>query len=85
MDIDEPGRDDVTVHVDRAHGRLVDRGRDAGDRIAPDGEVAAIPRTAGAIDDAGVLEQQIVRRGLLRKGEEAGGKCERGVTHGGIL
>ena len=43
----------------RAAGSVIERG-DADDGVALDGDVGAIPRAAGAVDDAAVAEDQIV-------------------------
>ena len=43
----------------RAAGASIAR-RDAGDRVAAHGDVGAIPRAAGAVDDAAVPDHEIV-------------------------
>ena len=55
-----PGATTCTADVDRSSRGLVDGRRDAGDRVAADADVAAIPGAAGPVDDSGVAEQQIV-------------------------
>ena len=51
----------------RAAGR-VDPRRDARDRVAAHGDVAAIPRAAGAVDDAAVADHQVVGGRLRARG-----------------
>ena len=78
VDVDEPRRDDVSTRVDGAGCGALDSRRDARDRVAAHGNVAAIPRTARAVDDPGVTNQQIVGGRLRTKG----GNEERGDDGG---
>ena len=64
VDVDEPGRDDLTVRVNRARGRLVDLRCELRDDVAANREISSEPRIAGAVDDASVLDQQVVGSGL---------------------
>ena len=66
VQIDEAGRDDQSARVDRAlRERRRDRpALDAYDVIARDGDVAAIARRSGAVDDRAVRDEQIVLAGL---------------------
>jgi hypothetical protein len=50
--VDEPRRDHLSRRVDDARGRRVDFRRDARDGVAAHREIGAIPRAAGAVDDA---------------------------------
>jgi hypothetical protein len=64
VDVDEARRHHVSAGVDRPGGGALDSRRDARDRLAAQRDVAAVPRTAGAVDDARVANQEIVGGGL---------------------
>ena len=64
VDVDEAGRHDLPARVDHARRRLCNRRRDERDRVAAHGDIGAIPRAAGAVDDAPVADDEIV--GLRR-------------------
>ena len=68
----KPGATTRPFDVDDARRRLGDRRRDADDRVALDGDIAAIPRAAGAVDDAPAAEDEVVGRRLSREREPAG-------------
>ena len=53
----------------RAAGRSIDR-RDPRDRVAADRDVSLEPRAAGAVDDAAVVEQEVVGRRLRANGRD---------------
>ena len=70
MDVDEAGRDHAAAHVHDPRGRLVDRRCDPRDLVAANRDVAGEPRRSRAVDDAPVLQEEIVGRGLrLERGE----------------
>src|SRR5207245_5662114 len=85
VDIDEPRRDDLACGIDAARRRRVDARRDARDGVAANGEIAAVPRAAGAVDDAAVPDDEIVGRRLgLRCDDEQRKQCDgKTVAHGG--
>ena len=74
VDVDETGRHDQTADVDRPRRRLRYRRGDADDGVALDRQIGAIPRAAGAVDDASVAKDEIVAGRL-------GGKSRRGEKH----
>src|SRR5205807_6782698 len=65
-EVDKAGGDDIIVGVDRVCRGDIRKIADGNDRVAADADVAAIPRRAGAVDDASVDDFQIehVRFGL---------------------
>ncbi len=74
--IDEPRRDDQVRGIDRRRAAGVADHADRRDAIFCDGDVAAEPGRAGAVDDAPVGDDEIVARSLRRRpGDRA---CRRG-------
>ena len=77
VDVDEAGRDDQPVGVDHARRLARDARRDARDGVAAHRDVAAIPGTRRAVDDAGVADDQVVGGASLSLEGSAGGEqCE---------
>src|SRR5207247_5727636 len=71
--IDEAGRHDEVRRVDAGAGRRAIQPANGRDAIANDADVAAEPRTAGAVDDAAVGDQDVemaAGRGLRTTGRE---------------
>ncbi len=60
MVVDKAGRDDAAGGVDRARGRPA-QFADLGDLAVLDPDIAAERRHARAVDDAAVLDQQVIR------------------------
>src|SRR5207302_6211573 len=58
-EVDEAWGDDVVVRIDRVRSGDVREIADGDDRVAAHADVAAIPRRAGAVDDASVGDFQI--------------------------
>jgi len=63
-EIDEAGGDDVVVRVDRGRCGNLRKIADGDDRVAAHADVAAIPRRAGAVDDAAVCDFQVEHGGF---------------------
>ena len=88
MRVDESGRQHQTVRVDGPR-RRAGHASDAGDAAVPDGHRAGHRGSAGAVDDAGVGDEQIERpRGLLgmneRQRPESQRETERSPFHGNL-
>jgi len=60
VDVDETGGDDETVGIDLSSSLAGDRWCDVGDRRARDGDVGVTSRGAGAVDEGGVSDDEIV-------------------------
>jgi len=61
VEVDEPGRDEPPVGVDRASGRARVAGLgDGGDAVAVDRDVGASARRAGTVDDRPVGDDEVV-------------------------
>ena len=72
VDVDEPGRHDLTARVDHARGRLGNRRCNERDRVAAHADIGAIPRAAGSVDDAAVPDDEVER---LRRLGVRGSAC----------
>ena len=64
LNINEAGRNDQAVSVNAVIGRCFFEIVHGGDAVAPNGDVAVMPGCAGAIDNAGAGDDEIVG-GLL--------------------
>ena len=76
VDVDEAGRDDEAVGVERLRCRRSQRAglAHAGDAAAGDGDVTGEGLAAAAVDDRPVRDQQVVRRVVHRVSVEARGR-----------
>ena len=88
VDVDETGRHDQAARrrSTRAAGSVIERG-DAGDGVPRDRDVGAIPRAAGAVDDAAVAKDEIVGGRLgapLAHESTAGPRVRHGASEGAI-
>jgi hypothetical protein len=71
VSVDETGKDEAATKIDRADGRSALRGTDARDASsANDDNHARTRRGAGAVDDGGVPEHEILAAG--RPGQKEG-------------
>ena len=61
VDVDEAGRDEQAVGVDRALGGAADLA-DLGDDTAVDRDVGGARRRTGAVDDRAAADDRVVRR-----------------------
>src|SRR6266566_3719158 len=66
-EVDEAGRDDAPLRVDRLRRLHLRKVADGHDRIAAHPDVAAEPRRTGTVDDAAVADLQI-EHWTLRRG-----------------
>ena len=74
VDVDEAGCDDQAARVDLTSGLALDPRRDLRDCVAPHRDLAAIPRAGGAVDDAGVADDEVVGCTTLRVQENGAGQ-----------
>src|SRR5262249_51147193 len=89
MDVDEARRDDQALGVNLALA-LARHLAEGGDLVALDGEVAVIPRIAGAVDELAVADDQVIGGVWLRRRRECQGgeeeedrkDAEEGAAHG---
>jgi GNAT superfamily N-acetyltransferase len=82
LNVDEAGSDDMVARIDADAGRCIgqqSRGRDPGDAVTLQGEVAAEPGGPGAIDDAAVGDDDVVFT-AARRGRA--GRAGAGATRG---
>ena len=70
VDVDEPGSRHRAADVDHARRGLIDDRRDPRDRVAADCDVSLPPRAPRAVDDAGVVDQEVVGRLLRANGRD---------------
>ena len=72
LDVDEAGRDDLTLRVDRPAGGALVTWLDRDDASAANGDVRPPGRRAGAVDDVAAADDEIVGHGIAQSARLTG-------------
>ena len=72
MNVDKSRRNHLTAKINDASSRFSNRWCDAGDRVSANRDVASIPGTTGAVDNAAISEQKFVGLDLCSRDRREG-------------